>query len=207
MSNEVKVVGRIKLDDSDLNCPTISCSLTLADLDSTFHIQLYKKHNNWKPSIPKSISTKEHFFISSQLNSAHNSSNLIIYERNTFEIKQRIVSENFNGNIKSIEIEDYNFDNYDDFSIFRFFGAGPNTFRDYYLININTCEYFKIIIDGSSLIFDQDKKLVYSHNQCCAGAYQSNSTFKIVNDNLVLIKENCKEYDAEIDDYIEVECK
>ncbi|MEJ6600880.1 MAG: hypothetical protein QNL36_12275, partial [Crocinitomicaceae bacterium] len=60
---------------------------------------------------------------------------------------------------------------------------------------------------GTSLEFDYDSKLIYEHNQCCAGRGHMNATYEVVNSKMVLIEKKCSEYDDETEDFIETECE
>lgn len=108
--------------------------------------------------------------------------------------------------MNNISVYDYNFDGIEDFSIFELSYAGPNTSRIYILRDSSSNKYFVSEISGISLNFDPNTKLIYEHNQCCAGRSYMNATYKLVNNKMVLIKQTCLEYDDEKEDFIETKC-
>jgi hypothetical protein len=70
-----------------------------------------------------------------------------------------------------VEVDDYNFDGYEDFSVFNEGFAGPNTNRNYYLFNPKTQQYeYSDELTDVTLSFDSKTKTVTSTNQCCAGS-------------------------------------
>tara|TARA_R110001606_G_C15254406_1_gene637761 strand:+ start:688 stop:951 length:264 start_codon:yes stop_codon:yes gene_type:complete len=81
----------------------------------------------------------------------------------------------------------------------------PNTSSIYILKKPNE-DFFISDIKGVSLEFDKKLKLIYEHNQSRAGNSHSNSTYKLVNNKMILVKENCMEFDEEKDDFIDVKC-
>ena len=63
----------------------------------------------------------------------------------------------------------------------------------YILRNPNSDQHTKSDFSGTSLEFDYDSKLIYEHNQCCAGRSHMNVTYKVVNNQMVLIEKKCLE--------------
>jgi hypothetical protein len=60
---------------------------------------------------------------------------------------------------------------------------------------------------GTSLQFDHESKTITEHNQCCAGSEETISTYKVVNNKMVLIKKECKKYDEEKGNFVTVDCE
>lgn len=107
----------------------------------------------------------------------------------------------------SISIGDYNFDGVKDFSIFEANYAGPNTTSLYYLYDTKTKKFFDSGFNGISLEFDARKKLIFETNQCCAGAYLTTATYRLVNNKMVLIKERCYVWDEKKNMRVETKLK
>lgn len=91
-----------------------------------------------------------------------------------------------------LEVGDYNFDGFKDFSVFESFYAGPNTSRLYYLYNPKNKKH--LLSDQLSLVslfFDPVEKTVTSTNQCCAGSVMTIDTYKWQGATLKLINGEC----------------
>lgn len=129
-----------------------------------------------------------------------------IFEKKTDKLLQQIDLECQLWGINNISIGDYNFDGLLDFSVFEQSYAGPNTSSIYLLYNHKTNTFFRSSFAGTSLDFDEKAKRIYEHNQCCAGTSHMNATYKVENDEMVLVERKCVEYNEEQDDYIEVVC-
>ncbi len=97
----------------------------------------------------------------------------------------------------NVSVGDYNFDGLEDFSVFEASYAGPNTSSIYLLRNAKTSFYFESGFSGTSLEFDPNAKLIYEHNQCCAGSMGMNATYKVVNNKMKLIQKECYEMNSE----------
>lgn len=95
-------------------------------------------------------------------------------------------------NDDELEIDDYNFDGYPDFSVFESYYAGPNTSRTYYLYDPKTKHYAETDqLSLTSLDFDIKTKTVTSTNQCCAGAQILIDKYKWVGNKLKLVDGVC----------------
>lgn len=120
--------------------------------------------------------------------------------KQTFDVRC-IKSEN------PISLGDFNFDGYQDFSIFEASYAGANTSSIYFLYNPKTKHFFRSSFEGTSLEFDTIKKRVYEFNQSVGGNNLEESEYKVVNNKMVLIKRVCKVFDIESDTHITVPCE
>jgi hypothetical protein len=129
-----------------------------------------------------------------------------IYEKETDRLIQQLNMDCEFWGLENISVGDYNFDGIDDFSVFESSYAGPNTSRIYVLRNPKAEKYFISEISGISLEFDPGAKLIYEHNQSCAGHSHMNATYKLIDNKMVLIEQKCLEYDDEKEDFIEKEC-
>lgn len=154
-------------------------------------------------------STKTHYFktiVSKKDNEMADVIGLRVFEKKTDKLVQSFELDCEYRYFNNVYIGDYNFDTIDDFSIFEASYAGPNTSNLYFLYNPKTKKFFKSDFEGTSLEFDSQKKLVYEHNQCCAGSSHMNATYKIVNNKMVLIQKKCLKYDEKKDDFVVVKC-
>jgi len=129
-----------------------------------------------------------------------------IYEKETDRLIQELNMDCQFWGLENISIGDYNFDGIDDFSVFESSYAGPNTSSIYVLKEPNSEKYLISEIYGISLEFDSGAKLIYEHNQCCAGRSHMNATYKLVDNKMELIEQRCLEYDDEKADFIEKDC-
>lgn len=135
-----------------------------------------------------------------------NVSGVRIIEKKTDKLIQKIDVQCQLWGLNNIDTGDYNFDGLEDFSVFESSYAGPNTSRIYFLYNPKTGKYFESSYNGTSLEFDSKNKRIYEHNQCCAGRSVERSEYKVVNNNMVLIKKTCLEYDDKTQDYKKIIC-
>lgn len=129
-----------------------------------------------------------------------------VYEKQTDRLIQELELDCQFWGLNNISVGDYNFDGVDDFSVFESSYAGPNTSSIYLLKDTKSDMYFISEISGISLEFDSGEKLIYEHNQCCAGRSHMNATYKLVDNKMVLIEQRCLEYDDEKEDFIEKDC-
>jgi len=130
-----------------------------------------------------------------------------IFEKKTDRLLQKLEMDCQLWSIENIAVDDYNFDGYEDFSVFESSYAGPNTSSLYFLFDPQTGKYFKSTFEGSSLEFDKKKKRIYESNSCCAGRYSSQAEYKVVNNKMVLIKKSCYEYNEKTEDLEKVKCE
>ncbi|MDR1976134.1 MAG: hypothetical protein LBQ18_04015 [Campylobacteraceae bacterium] len=89
-----------------------------------------------------------------------------------------------------IAVEDYNFDGFEDFSLFEEYEAGYST-RLYFLYNPKKKEFFLSEIKGVNLFFDQKTKTITSSSD------ERDLTYKLENNKLKLVKESCHTEDFE----------
>jgi hypothetical protein len=129
-----------------------------------------------------------------------------IYEKKTDRKIQEIELDCQFWGLNNISVGDYNFDGVDDFSVFESSYAGPNTSSIYILRTSDSEKYFVSEISGISLEFDYDSRLIYEHNQCCAGRSHMNAIYKLVENEMVLVEQTCLEYDDEKEEFIETDC-
>lgn len=130
-----------------------------------------------------------------------------IYEKKSDRLIQEINLEcQFEG-LNNISVNDFDFDGVLDFSVFEASYSGPNTSSIYILRDPKSERYYESEIYGTSLEFDTEKKLIYEHNQCCAGSKHTNSTYKLVDKKMVLIESTCFVYDPDKESFVEEECE
>ena len=130
-----------------------------------------------------------------------------IFEKKTDKLLQELKMDCQLWGIENIDVDDYNFDGIEDFSVFESSYSGPNTSKLYFLFDPKTGKYFKSTFEGTSLEFDKNKKRIYESNQCCAGKYSSQAEYKVVNNKMVLIKKFCYEYNEKTEDLEKVKCE
>lgn len=158
------------------------------------------KDISWEnKEILQASSSKNHYFkiVASKKNDDYyaRGNGLKIYTKKTDVLFQEFEAFTQLLGCNSITIDDYNFDGIDDFSVFEASYAGPNTSKIYYLFDPKTKKYFESDIAGVSLEFDKKTKTITEHNQCCAGAQQTVSKYKLKENKMVLIEEHCYKWD------------
>lgn len=129
-----------------------------------------------------------------------------VYQKGTDALVQSLDVDVELRGIEGIGTGDFNFDGLEDFSLFEASYAGPNTSSVYYLRVPDEPLYVRANFSGTSLEFDAGAKRVYEHNQCCGGRSHINATYKVVDNELVLIERTCMEYDEKNEDYVDTEC-
>ena len=205
---------KFKKEDSE-----ITGKWTKTDNSKTYKISLKKDFDisygdtlEWKSrELIQSNSTKDHYFktiiTKEKGNFYARISGVEIFEKKTDRLIQTIKLDCQLFGIDNVSVGDYNFDGIQDFSVFEASYAGPNISSIYILRNPNSEKYIVSDFQGTSLEFDSAEKLIYEHNQCCAGRSHMNATYKVVNNKMVLIERKCLEYNDEKEDFIEIECE
>ena len=129
-----------------------------------------------------------------------------IYEKRTDRLLQTFDLECEFSSYGNVSVDDYNFDAIEDFSVYEAGYAGPNTSSIYFLKHPNKNSYFESEISGISLSFDSKTKTINEHNQCCAGTSHISTTYKLVNNKMILLKQVCEQYDEETEQLEIVPC-
>ena len=169
----------------------------------------YDKTAFEKLELMQPVSTKDNYFnllISKKEGDDIRVIGVRVYEKKTDRLIQELELDCQFWGLNNISVGDYNFDGVDDFSVFEFSYAGPNTSSIYVLKDLKSDRYIISEISGTSLEFDSGAKLIYEHNQCCVGRSHMNATYKLVDNKMVLIEQKCLEYDDEKEDFIEKDC-
>jgi len=166
------------------------------------------KDSEWKnQEILQTISTKNHYFklvVEKQKESYYPTvSGIKIYTKKTDALYQKLDFEGEFRGLNSIRKGDFNFDGFEDFSVFEASYAGPNTTSVYYLFDPKTSTYFESEIAGVSLEFDAATKTITEHNQCCAGSQHTVAKYKLKNNKMVLVEEHCYKWDEKKQDLVE----
>lgn len=168
----------------------------------------YGKDSEWKnQEILQTASTKNYYFklvIQKTKEDFYTRvSGIKIYSKKTDILYQQIsFGSEFRG-LNSIQINDFNFDGIEDFSVFEASYAGPNTTSLYFLFDQKTKKYFESEISGVSLEFDAKTKTITEHNQCCAGSQHLVMKYKLKNNKMILIEEKCYKWDEKKQDLVE----
>ena len=134
-------------------------------------------------------------------------SGIKILQKRTDSLIQFIKIDCQLSGLGNLEIDDYNFDGINDFSIFESSYAGPNTSRKYFLYNPKTRKFFDSKFEGVSLEFDQKTKRISEHNQCCAGRQHTTAEYKVVNNKMVLVEQHCYIWSEKKQDLVERKMK
>lgn len=116
---------------------------------------------------------------------------------NYFSIESEFIGFN------NVSIDDFNFDGERDFSVFEASYFGRNTTSIYFL-KTKSNNYFKSDFRGVSLQFDTKKELITEHNNS-NGSFQ-NKLFRVENNRMIFIREECFSYDLYLGEFIQVHC-
>jgi hypothetical protein len=116
---------------------------------------------------------------------------------NIFSIESEFIGLN------NVSIDDFNFDGKLDFSVFEASYFGRNTTSIYFL-KTKSNNYFKSDFSGVSLQFDSKKGLITEHNNS-NGSFQ-NKIFRVKNNRMIFIREECFNYDLDLGKFIQVHC-
>lgn len=157
-----------------------------------------------KLELMQQVSTKDNYFkllLSKKVEDDIQVTGVRIYEKKTDQLIQELNLDCQFIGLDNISVGDYNFDGIEDFSVFEY----PSS--SVYILRVsNSREYFVSEIAGNSLEFDSDSGLIYEHNQCCSGRVHSNTIYKLVDNKMIIVNQNCFEYDDEKDDFVDKEC-
>jgi hypothetical protein len=129
-----------------------------------------------------------------------------VIEKETDRLIQKIDLNCELRGLDNISLGDFNFDGLTDFAVFEGSYAGPNTSSIYILRVPDSEKYMVSSFSGISLEFDPESKRIFERNQCCAGRSIMTATYKVVDNKMVLIEQECLEYDDEKEDYIKKKC-
>ena len=127
-----------------------------------------------------------------------------LYQKKTNQLLQTITTDGVcRGD--EVEVGDFNFDGYEDFSVFAEGFAGPNTISNYYLFNPKNQQFeYSDELTDVTLRFDAKRKVVTSTNQCCAGSQVLVLESKWVNQHLKRIAEKCYRLSHKKNDLVRV---
>lgn len=117
---------------------------------------------------------------------------LQIFDKLTGQFMQEIdIKEYYHSSGSDwIQVDDYNFDEYEDFSLWGGFGTLDNSFSFYFLFDPETKTFFDSGFDGTNLEFHSDSKTITSSNRCCAGSEEFYATYKLLDNRMVLLEQH-----------------
>lgn len=173
------------------------CRDTKFDIVSFFDLEnkdtvFYRKINESVPAMKVYIKVKtgDHFFPVQSI---------IFKDSATNRVIRTIDSETDSIAILNIEFDDYNFDGYTDIYVYDGCAILANCFGKVYLYNTDLKNFVRHygFDEMTSVQADGEKKVIYSFNQCCAGAESETRTYKYFGDKLTLVKKISKSYSNE----------
>lgn len=132
--------------------------------------------------------------VSSKEKTAYNSQWVCVQvlDKPTRQLVQKI-ELNTSGRGDSFDIEDYNFDGHDDFSLLGGCGTLDNFYSYYFLFDTETKTFIESGFEGTNLVFDGSSKTITSRNRSRAGASVASQTYKLVDNQMILIEQQCLE--------------
>ncbi|MEO6547155.1 MAG: hypothetical protein ABIN94_04125 [Ferruginibacter sp.] len=114
-----------------------------------------------------------------------------IFEKKTDQLVQQLEMDCAFIGFNTLQLGDFNFDGFTDFSVFETSYAGPNTSSIYFLYNPQTKLFFESGFSGVSLQFDAKTKTIVEENQCCAGSKLTRVIYKVVKNKMVVKAQYC----------------
>ncbi|MDR2081878.1 MAG: hypothetical protein LBP54_08365, partial [Campylobacteraceae bacterium] len=110
-----------------------------------------------------------------------------------------------------LSVGDYNFDGIEDFSLFYSYSRFGGEDRTYLLYDLKKRQFFLSELGGHNLIFDNNTKTIRQDimHEVNYGAVEINAVFKVVNNKMQKIKEECAlvHYDEESETFFKHDCK
>ncbi|HEX8545353.1 MAG TPA: hypothetical protein VF691_00250 [Cytophagaceae bacterium] len=100
--------------------------------------------------------------------------------------------------MSNISVEDYNFDGLEDFSCFK-----EEDQNIYFLRDPKTLKYYRSTFLETYLRFDQKKKTIEEVKTLCKDKLDVHFVYKLVNNEMVLIKKFTTSYDPKTDRWVE----
>lgn len=173
-----------------------------------------RKKDEWHKKI-SDIDSLEHYYLKlvttkSKDYSFADFTSVQVFDKQSHQFIQEIDLDcdycNWTG-VGSIGSGDFNFDGYEDFSLFAGFAAGPNTASLYFVYDPQTKTFYLSEINGVSLEFNDIDQTIFERNQCCAGMYVTETTYKVVDNKMVIIEKHCLELDPDTSEYFEISCE
>lgn len=127
-----------------------------------------------------------------------------IYDKKTNHL-QHTIQTSGQCHDDEADVNDYNFDGFEDFSVFENSFAGPNTTRAYYLYDPKSATFkYNDQLSDVSLNFDTKNKIVTSTNQCCAGSQILILRSKWQGQTLKPFDKTCLKYDHKRNELVKV---
>jgi hypothetical protein len=123
---------------------------------------------------------------------------IIIKDSESKKTLQTLTEDRDSIFVLNMEFNDYNFDGYLDLYLYDGCAILGNCFGQVYIYNPGKKLFVRdyAFDEMTSIWTDQEKKEVYSFNQCCAGASSSTATFKYSGGKLYRSKEVNMDYDG-----------
>ena len=97
----------------------------------------------------------------------------------------------YGGRGDSFDIDDYNFDGYEDFSLYGGCGTLDNFYSFYFLFDPETKTFFESDFSGTNMFFCSSTKTITSSNRCCGGSAKKEDMYKLIDNRMVLIEQQC----------------
>jgi len=218
IGSEKSLGDTIVFSDFDPSDTTIIGEWKSNDLDKRITINLRKEisfkyyddqaFENLELLQPES--TEEHYFkliVSQELKNTARVTGLKVYNKVNGALEQEIPLNSDYSVINRLNFGDFNFDGVIDVSIFEASYTGTNSSHIYILRDPKNNEYFVSNYEGVSLEFDYKNKIIYERNSCCMGNEYSIAKYKVENNEMVLISEECFKYNPEKEGFTPLKCR
>lgn len=166
---EIRLAKDIQLDAGDGAAYTDYGIIQDAELDSAYFRLLVSRNAGEGPGV----------------------TGLRVYRKGDDKLLQELRFEAVFLGLGGVMTGDYNFDGYEEFSVFEEGFSGPNTSSAYFLYDPKTKRFFRSEIRGISLEFDQVRKRIIEVNQCCAGSQVQRIEYRLAGNKMVKTATHC----------------
>ena len=191
------VTATLVFDPFDTNAATLNGYWRNVKTKKQLPIQLSKVT---RTELRQRTSLKKHYFTVQPPETADETSESLtvkIRKKGTDTLVQELSVEAQCRGLDCVSVGDYNFDGAEDFSVFEASYAGANTSSFYFLYNPKTRRFFDSGFTGTSLEFKPESKTIHERNACCGGSIVTTATYKVENNKMVPIQQQCYKWDEE----------